>query len=306
LGVCAFTVFTFITHPIGDESSSPYDPFRVYSYPELSADTHSTLPIEAVFAASAGAQRDFHFVNGQYQPSITVRAGEPFVVRVLHASGGKPLPVTLSDSAACNLSVIAWDGVYLDANLYEEEEVRLVAASRVELQLLCGAPGQYSLDTEGEVLLHIVVSASEAGAPSRYAYISDADLASINRPYYLQDLTGDSGPVSVDSAYSVTISQDHTDASVCGFWIGAGTDCSSVNASASALCPYHQFTGQKGSSVQPYLADHKLVTFPGAVNEWKFYGMGSAFHPLHVHVNHFQIIDYYSQLDAGADKYYRR
>jgi FtsP/CotA-like multicopper oxidase with cupredoxin domain len=104
-------------HPVGDESSSPYDPFRVYSYPELSADTRSTLPIEAVFAASAGAQRDFHFVNGQHQPSITVRAGKPFVLRVLHASGGKPLPLTLSDSAACNRSVIAWDGVYLDANL---------------------------------------------------------------------------------------------------------------------------------------------------------------------------------------------
>jgi hypothetical protein len=69
-------------------------------------------------------------------------------------SGGKPLPLTLSDSAACNLSVIAWGGVYLDANLYEEEEVRLVTASRVELQLLCGAPGLYSLDTEGAVLLN--------------------------------------------------------------------------------------------------------------------------------------------------------
>jgi hypothetical protein len=75
----------------------------------------------------------------------------------------KALPLIHTDSAACNLSVIAWDGVYLDANLYEEEEVRLVAASRVELQLLCGAPGLHSLDTEGAVLLtHTsVVNASE-------------------------------------------------------------------------------------------------------------------------------------------------
>jgi hypothetical protein len=78
-------------------------------------------------------------------------------------TGGKPLPLIHTDSAACNLSVIAWDGVYLDANLYDEEEVSLEEASRVELQLLCGAPGLHSLDMEGAVLLtHTsVVNASE-------------------------------------------------------------------------------------------------------------------------------------------------
>jgi FtsP/CotA-like multicopper oxidase with cupredoxin domain len=230
-------------------------------------------------------------------------AGEPFVFRIVHASGGRPTPLTISDNVACNLSIIAWDGVYLDANLYVSE-ANLVAASRVELQLLCDAPGVYSLKTKNDVLVNIVVNASDDS--SSYAYITDADLQNINRPYYLQSLLGDDEPVTIDSEYTVTISQDHTDASVCGFWIGAGTDCSSVSSTPSAVCPYHQFTGEKGNNVQPFLDDNKLVTFAGAVNEWKFYGMGSAFHPLHIHVNHFQIVEYHSEFDAGTTNYYRR
>lgn len=72
-----------------------------------------------------------------------VQAGEPFVLRIVHASGGKPLPLALSDSAGgvCNMSVIAWDGVYLDANLYQTE-VHMVAASRAEVQVLCSAAGK--------------------------------------------------------------------------------------------------------------------------------------------------------------------
>lgn len=160
----------------------------------------------------------------------------------------------------------------------------------------------YSLDTADEPVVYFVVNATDDSTD--YAYITDADLRGINRPYYLQDLTGAAGAAAVVSEYSVTISQDHTNASVCGFWIGAGTDCSSVQD--AVLCPYHQFAGEKGLLPAPYLRDHKLVTYPGAVNEWKFYGMGSAFHPLHVHVNHFQIVDYVSRRDAGTEKYLRR
>lgn len=63
--------------------------------------------------------------------------------------------------------------------------------------------------------------------------------------------------------------------------------------------------GQRGSSVGYYLNDDKLVTFVGAINEWTLYGTGTAFHPLHIHVNHFQVVSWTSAFDAGEENYYR-
>jgi hypothetical protein len=55
----------------------------------------------------------------------------------------------------------------------------------------------------------------------------------------------------------------------------------------------------------PYVANNKLVTFAGAVNEWTLYGLGSAYHPLHVHVNHMQVQGTDAASAAAADPFYR-
>lgn len=296
----------------GNETTSPYNPFRQYTMEEISSATLSTMDLNVRYNDSLADPtrpnpdtRNYHLVNGQYQPSIVVRENEPFVLRIVHASGGKPLPLELSDSAACNLSIIAWDGVYLDANLYEEE-VNMVAASRADVQILCSASGIYSLNTADEAIMHILVNTTDpVDSTPDYSYISDSDLQGINRPYYLQDLTGDDGAtITVDSTYTVTIGQDNSNNSVCGYWIGAGTDCST--AEDSAYCSYHQFGGQKGDDTTPYLNDQKLVTYAGAVNEWEFYGTGSSFHPLHVHVNHFQVLSFDDASKENAQRYMRR
>lgn len=297
---------------VGNETSSPYNPFRQYTMEEISAATLSTMDINVEYRDDLAdpsrpnpGVRNYHLVNGQYQPAIVVRENEPFVLRLVHASGGKPLPLEMSDSSVCNVSIIAWDGVYLEANLYETE-VNMVAASRADVQILCSASGIYSLNTADEAIMHILVNTTDpVDSSSDYAYITDSDLQGINRPYYLQDLTGDDGSaITVDSTYTVTIGQGDTNQSVCGFWIGAGTDCST--AADSAYCSYHQFGGQKGNETAPYVNDDKLVTYAGAVNEWKFYGTGSSFHPLHVHVNHFQVMSFDDASSETAQRYMRR
>ena len=141
------------------------------------------------------------------------------------------------------------------------------------------------------------------------ASVSDDDLAGIIRPWYLQDLTDSS--LSVDSQYSVFISQEGMDPNVCGFWMGAGANCSDVSpmgslvpSSSNELCPFGQFSGSRGNAIHPYQSAGKLVTFVGALNEWTLHGLGSAFHPLHVHVNHMQIISTSAE-SSGYDRYYR-
>ena len=123
---------------------------------------------------------------------------------------------------------------------------------------------------------------------------TDHDLASIVRPWYLQDLQGDD--IGIDSFYSVNINQDGMSTDICGFWLGAGRDCEAVDpggdlipAASYADCPFEQFAGSRGEHPEAYWSANKLVTYDGAVNEWSFFGLGSAFHPLHIHVNHFQV-----------------
>lgn len=136
--------------------------------------------------------------------------------------------------------------------------------------------------------------------------ITDSELAAIVRPDYLEDLTN----ANVDLYYSVSMIQDERSSSECNFWMGMGSNCSNVEPFGSELpstssenCPFTYFEGERGLSPYGYLASKKAVTYVGAVNEWTLYGMGSAFHPLHIHVNHFQIVS--SSSSAQSDAYYR-
>lgn len=143
--------------------------------------------------------------------------------------------------------------------------------------------------------------------------MSDSDLAGIIRPYYLHDLS-DIPSSQVDSRYSVFITQENFNSDICGFWIGVGKDCSVIAPYGDALpnttenenCAFRQFSGRGGLVPDVFIEANKLVTFTGAVNEWTLYGLGSAFHPLHVHVNHMQIISSASAFADGSDLYFRR
>jgi hypothetical protein len=289
--------------PIGTETVSPFNAFRLYSLQELSASAGSTLDINPVLTDNAITNLDL--VNGMFRPVVRMVQGSPSIFRIVHAAGGGPLVLTLSDASVCSMTVLAWDGVYLTGRL-PQTEVHIVAASRVEVEVSCSQEGLFSIDNNFEsVVFYVYVNATGTVKAS----VSDADLAGIVRPGYLQDLTDASQ--SVDSEYSVFISQEGMNQSVCGFWMGAGANCSAVHpmgaltpSSAYELCPFGQFAGSRGENYNNYKSAGKLVTYVGAVNEWTLYGLGSAFHPLHVHVNHMQIVSTSAEA-SGSDAYYR-
>ena len=71
---------------------------------------------------------------------------------------------------------------------------------------------------------------------------------------------------------------------------GEGTDCSTPGPQSP--CTYTEFAGQKGTAD----ADERKyshVTRLGEVNEWTVHnGAGAVPHPLHIHVNHFQVVSF--------------
>ena len=258
------------------------------------------MDINAEF--SDESKKDFLLVNGQYVPTIEMRTDSAVILRVVHAAGGKPLPMTLSTTAAasCSMAVLAWDGVYLDQRL-PQSTVNMVAASRVEVEVVCSADGVFTLLGDGEDLLTLLVYADGAGSlpAQKKASVTDAELAGIVRPWYLSDLTGNG--VTVDTTYEVSIDQAQRNHSVCGFVIGAGSNCSDLLNEDQ--CSYEQFYGQRGTDAGLYLSHNRLVTYVGAVNEFTLRGTGTAFHPLHIHVNHFQVVSWSSNGDFGEAGY---
>ena len=287
----------------GSEDSSPFNPFRIYSLPELAAATGSNMDMD--IQITDDSDKDLNLVNGQYKPLLNLTTNSSVILRTVHAAGGAPIYISAATSdgdTPCTLTVLAWDGVYLDGRL-DYDTVSLVAASRVDIEVTCTTSGLHELVAGGKTLMYLYTTddASYVAKPQ----VTSAELAAITRPWYLSDLLNMDGD-DIDSLYTVSINQDNKPNDTCHYWMGAGSDCSGdLPSSTSEVCPYTMFHGERGKNPEDYEVDHKLVTFEGAINEWTLYGQGSAHHPLHVHVNHMQIVSWSSSnADSSAD-YYR-
>jgi FtsP/CotA-like multicopper oxidase with cupredoxin domain len=298
--------------------------FRSYSLQELSAAAGSTMTINPEFYATTTAE-DYVLVNGLYRPVIRMRVNSPSILRMVHAHGAGPLLMSINnDDNNCSLTILAWDGVYLDERLEltNDETVNLVAAGRVEVEVLCHSLGIFQMVENGNILFYLEItpppppppstSPSPPPPPPPRQVVSNEDLKGIIRPWYLQDLLWDDQ--KIDSNYSLFITQENFNSNLCGFWFGVGQDCSVItpygsilpNTTANEMCSFHQFGGKRGVDPLKYDEAQRLITFNGAVNEWVLYGLGSAYHPLHVHVNHMQIISWNSSGEDGASHYYRK
>lgn len=270
----------------GSEIESPFTPFRIFSYLELSAEVNSDMRHNLVFN---GTEENYYFTNGQYVPTITMDVNEKRILKMIHAVGGEQMDLELKSGAGeCSMTVIAWDGVYLRAP-YKTTTLTMMAASRVDVVLTCTDPGQYFLRNTINNLTEILITDSLA---TDTLTITEDDLSMIKFPSYLDDLQGDD--IVVNDAYEIYMSQVGRGVHDCIFWIGGGIDCTPLHvgtANASEYntdCPSEYFDGQQGSNISGY----KHVTTVGAINEWTIYGVGTVVHPLHLHVNHMQIINF--------------
>lgn len=130
---------------LGNETSSSFNPFRVYSLLELSDAAGSTLDINPQFLVTSSPE-DYVLVNGLYRPSVFMIERSPTIFQMLHAHGAGPLLMSIEgDEGNCTASILAWDGVYLDQriDLQDTDTINLVAAGRVEVEVLCTSIGTF-------------------------------------------------------------------------------------------------------------------------------------------------------------------
>jgi hypothetical protein len=267
----------------GTETSSPFNMFRVYSLHEIETECGGDLNYNVQLKDPSITNMDL--VNGLYRPTLEIRQNSPAYLRVINAFGGIPLELSISDPVSCEMNVIAFDGVYQTARWFRSV-VNVPASSRAVIEVYCQQTGIYSMMNGLQEMMTLYVTTTGGTTMTTTKYkVTDPELAAIVRPSYLSDLTSTSTVIA--HQYSLSLAQDGKSRTSCGFWMGTGLDCGKVvphglitPSAMSADCPFSQFKGQRGTDPSGYIPDGKLVTYVGAINEWKIYGVGSAKHPL--------------------------
>eukprot|EP01052_Picozoa_sp_SAG31_P004361 SAG31_NODE_180_length_21118_cov_62.152671_2_plen_626_part_00 len=187
--------------------------------------------------------------------------------------------------------------------------VLLHPASRASLAVMCSTAGTRYLQTNPMgraadyevVFLQNLLTLVVAGAPVSMdtpAWGVD-DIA---RPYYLQSLLG-TAPTAAASVWETGVEQT---AMVGGAaWVGVGTDCKlsstgrddsgqPVDPNTYGSCPYVAFgypeSETSGRSMENYVYRH--VGKVCDVEDLVLQGRGATPHPMHIHVNHFQVVEY--------------
>jgi FtsP/CotA-like multicopper oxidase with cupredoxin domain len=277
----------------GNEKSSPFNVYREYTIHEISSEIESELVIGEEFNASITlcSKSNMILVNGMHIPTVEVYQNNTSILRIVHAAGGGPLALQLQantlynyegDSSKCIMSVIAWDGVYLES-IHHVDPIYMSAAARADVQIRCVESGVYTMYSGEIPVFDILVRSSP---PEYKNIVTNEDLGSIVRPSYLQDLTEDT--IQVDVSYSIVLPQSGLNATGCVFGIGTGADCSS--RSENGECSFVAYEGTLGVNKHTYLDHNKIVLFESSVNEFVLYGYHSAYQPFHISSNHMQIV----------------
>lgn len=116
--------------------------------------------------------------------------------------------------------------------------------------------------------------------------MKDEYLAGMTRPPYLHDVNE-----TFDQSISISLSQENKNTANCKYWIGSGSDCSSIVPFGVNLpnlnntidqCEFRSFFGPLGTLKWTFITMNKLVTFEGAIVQIILYGIGTDQLPFHI------------------------
>ena len=99
----------------------------------------------------SASDKEFVLVNGGWLPKQTMQAGQWQRWRLIHSGNKRFLDLQIVNPAtnqlvpACQLMLLAKDGIYLQAMPRQVDRIFLTAAGRAELLVRCAAPGRYVL-----------------------------------------------------------------------------------------------------------------------------------------------------------------
>eukprot|EP00933_Yihiella_yeosuensis_P019515 TRINITY_DN15802_c0_g1_i1.p1 TRINITY_DN15802_c0_g1~~TRINITY_DN15802_c0_g1_i1.p1 ORF type:complete len:504 (-),score=55.98 TRINITY_DN15802_c0_g1_i1:299-1810(-) len=274
--------------------------------------SHSDLLAHAMDIANAsGLPTNPILINGQYQPKLKLYKGEWNRFRICFSAIEQRLDLRIVGEADCSMKLLAKDGIYLHEFPRHTNRILLNPGARADVAVSCLCPensksckaalvskspdadqasgpydpppfpsGKFVYDS---VLMHLDIKCNKHGHGHRHG--TPLPKVEVARPCYLVDLvsatpdtTGDLNLFGAE-AFKVT-------------WNGQGYSMTEENIHNTSLNP--------GGTMMTWPA---LVNFTvGTVIEFKV-GNGIAYHPLHLHVNPYQIV---GDADCFEDCYFRK
>ena len=209
-------------------------------------------------------------VNGQYQPVLTMRPGEIQLWRIVNASHQSAAPLA-APTGGLQWIATAHDGVQLSRNNYAAALSNLAAPQPIlapanRLDLLVQAPSSPTaqnipVQTGGTTLFSVKVDGTKM--PNAKQFPTKDQFPEI--PGFL---------ATIPESYVVNKREVRFKTTP-----GVGK--------TNNLPPYHLIDGKKFDSTIAQCV--KL----GAIEEWTIYNEGGPAHPFHIHVNPFQVIEFF-------------
>jgi FtsP/CotA-like multicopper oxidase with cupredoxin domain len=252
---------------------------------KIAREAQSTLWDDAVSqSADAGLDTNVFLVNGQLKQNMTLDSHVWHRLRMVYSAVEQALAVTVDGDATCELQLLAKDGIYLHEIPRAITAIYLYPGARADVALSCTCtayPCTADLKSQAQVqgqdvetvtLLTIFVTETAGGV------VETLPTTTLDRPCYLADLRS----ATVPNGQSGTLFFHLPSMAV--QWDGVGD---SMN--------YAEVTAKGGMSDWP-----PLTTFvTGSVYEIEAAGVNA--HPMHSHVNPFQIQDMNGEttLDGG-------
>mmetsp|Transcript_50288 Transcript_50288/g.121065 ORF Transcript_50288/g.121065 Transcript_50288/m.121065 type:complete len:703 (+) Transcript_50288:182-2290(+) len=285
------------------------DPFRIVSMQELRFSVGDTRPLDAVVGERGVT--DVMLTNGQFQPQLELRPGQWVRLETVNAVGDVFVELEVrsgvgidAETAPCSMKLLALDGVPLRGGSRDASFVALAPAARASIAVMCEESGTFYLQTvdggraaDSEALFqqNLVTLAVNGEVATMDA--PEWGAGAFPLPAYFRDLRDLGEGNSAAAVWQIGVEQGGVTGG--GAWLGVGADCAleeagrggdsgDVDANAVGECPYLAW----GGPAMPYRHHAKLCD----VVEVTLQGRGRTPHPVHIHVNHFQVV----ALDVGG------
>lgn len=211
-------------------------------------------------------------VNGQYQPTMTVRPGQVVRLRILNSSARSGAPLAINGPAQVDWNLIAFDGITLP-EMRTVPEFTLFSANRADVLVRFDTPGSYTIDKG--------ISPGSGGERQPALTLARVEVAGEPFPQNLP-----SGPLPVPPSLPDIAESELTEAVPRTLtyrvqFAGSGTGPTIGGMPA----PNFTVNGVRFSST----TINQIIPL-GSVLEWSLVNNSGAWHPHHIHIQDFQVV----------------
>eukprot|EP01126_Amoeba_proteus_P043141 TRINITY_DN4719_c0_g1_i2.p1 TRINITY_DN4719_c0_g1~~TRINITY_DN4719_c0_g1_i2.p1 ORF type:complete len:752 (-),score=73.66 TRINITY_DN4719_c0_g1_i2:24-2279(-) len=246
------------------------------------SESYPIQSVNANISLGFGDDNEFYAVNGQYQPYIEVTQGEVFLLRILHASGGRIIELLPLDPVdhGCTMTLIARDGVFHKTPYQQVTVLTMLQGTRSDVAFKCTKPGVITLGNSPQVENEVWFGSFLTNERSFQANVFQIKVKPPNgavspttfptseapMPHYLTSLLDDT---STKVSWSIHLS-------------GASTATAGQGLNVSTDLGVNELPWQGWE--EEHVHFHKTLC-PNQTYSISLHGA----HPYHQHINHFQI-----------------